>query len=145
VLKDAQILLSREECAGGMGQKSSYAALKDARINPNEEDCASRMVQRPNYAVLKDALISLEKEEYALDMVQRVNANDAVMKDVQIEFNEEEYAGDTVHTAFPLMNLQLSHRVSVQILIRLLWLILISALQQLRQARLVYPKRLPSV
>jgi hypothetical protein len=68
---------------------------------------------------VKDAPIKLRREECALGMEQELNTNDAVSKVVQIEFNEEEYAGDTVHTAFPLMNLQLSHRVLNQILRRL--------------------------
>ena len=42
VLKDAQVLLSREEFASGMGQRlnTSDAALKVAQINPNEVDYA---------------------------------------------------------------------------------------------------------
>jgi hypothetical protein len=39
-VKDAQILLSMEDCALGMEQRSRYVALKDAQINPNEEECA---------------------------------------------------------------------------------------------------------
>jgi len=31
-MKDAQIMLSKEECASGMGQRSNDAAVKDARI-----------------------------------------------------------------------------------------------------------------
>jgi hypothetical protein len=36
----AQIMLRKEECAGGMGQRSKYAAEKDAQILLSEEECA---------------------------------------------------------------------------------------------------------
>ena len=39
-VKDVQILLSMEDCALGMEQRSRYAELKGAQINPNEEECA---------------------------------------------------------------------------------------------------------
>ena len=37
-MKDAQILLTREECPLGMGQKWNYAAVKDAQIKLVKED-----------------------------------------------------------------------------------------------------------
>ncbi len=43
-VKDAQVLLRREEYARSMEQRSNDAELKDAQINPNEEDCATDMV-----------------------------------------------------------------------------------------------------
>ena len=80
------------------------------------------MGQRSNKkdAAVKDAQINPLKEECALGMVQRSNVSYAALKDAQINPNGEEYAGDTVHSATPLMNLQLSHRALDQILIRLL-------------------------
>ena len=98
-----------------------------------------------NDATAKGVKIKSKGEECALNMEQR--SKDVTLKDARISPNEEEYAGDTVqvHIATITTNLQLSHRVSVQILIRLLWLILISVLQQLPQARAAYLKRLQSV
>ena len=92
-LSCAQVLLGREECALGMVQRSNDAALKIAKVLLKREECASNMEQRPNDAALKDALIIP---------------------------NEEECVGDTVHTAIPLMSLQLSHHALDQNLIRLL-------------------------
>eukprot|EP00985_Skeletonema_marinoi_P032345 scaffold39112_cov153-Skeletonema_marinoi.AAC.2 len=45
-VKDALTLLRRKECAGGMEQRSNYAAAKDAQINPNLEECALSMGHR---------------------------------------------------------------------------------------------------
>ena len=39
VVKDAQILLSKEECALDMGQRSNHAELKDAEIESSGEEC----------------------------------------------------------------------------------------------------------
>ena len=41
--KDAQIKLSKEECASRMGKKSNYAAKKDVKIKLSEEEFASGM------------------------------------------------------------------------------------------------------
>jgi hypothetical protein len=71
-----------------------------------------------NDAASKDAQIKLSKEECALSMEQR--SNNAAMKDAQINLIEEDYAKDTVHIATLTKNLQLSHRVLDQNLIRLL-------------------------
>jgi hypothetical protein len=76
------------------------------------------MEQRPSDAAEKVAQIKSKREECALGMVQRSSC--AASKDAPINTNGEEYVGDTVHTAIQLMNLQLSHRVSDQNLIRLL-------------------------
>jgi hypothetical protein len=145
--KDAQSMLKREECALSMEQRSRYVALMGARIklrreecafgmeqrlNTNDaaskvaqvllrkEECVSGMVQKPNvsYAALGGAQIKPSREECVSSMVQRRSC--AASKGVQINLNGEEYAGDMVHTATITMNLLLSHRVSVQILIRLL-------------------------
>jgi hypothetical protein len=46
-VKDAQVLLKREESASNMEQygERNDAALKDAQINPNEEEYAGDTVQ----------------------------------------------------------------------------------------------------
>ncbi len=123
-------------------ENTNDAALKDAQVSLKREVCAKGMEQmlNTNGATLKDAQALLKREDCALSMGQR--SNDAASKVAQINPNEEEYVTDTVHTATPLMNLQLSHRVSDQNLIRLLCLILIMVRQQ---AKGVYLKRLPSV
>jgi hypothetical protein len=103
-----------------MEQRSNDAALKDAQINLIEEECVKSMGHRlsTNGVELKDARIKSSMEECASDMEQRSSC--AALKVAQISPNEEEYARDTAHTAIPMMNLQLSHRVWDQILIRLL-------------------------
>ena len=47
-VKDAQVLLSREECVLGMGQKliKNDAAVKDAQTLLRREECASSMGQK---------------------------------------------------------------------------------------------------
>ena len=67
-----------EECAAGMGQRSSDAASMDAQNMPN-------------------------KEENALSTGQR--SNDAASMDVLIKSNEEECAGDMEHIAILMTNL----------------------------------------
>ena len=66
-LKDAQIKLSKEECASSMGQRANDAAMKDAKIKFGTEEYASGMGRRfkGNYAAVKDAQIKLSKEECA--------------------------------------------------------------------------------
>ncbi len=60
VVKGAQIMLWKEECAKGMEQKSNDAAEKGAIIKLGKEECARDMVQRKVYlAAAKDALIML--------------------------------------------------------------------------------------
>ena len=78
------------------------------------------MVRRGNDAAAKGAQTFLRNEECALSMEQRKNANYAILEDAQIKLKRGECVRDTVHTATPLMNLLLSHRVSDQNLIRLL-------------------------
>jgi hypothetical protein len=82
----AQIKLSKEEYVGSMGQrlKPNDAATKDAQITLSKVECALSMGQGSNCAVLMDAQILLRKEECALGMGQRLNINDVVVKDAQI-------------------------------------------------------------
>jgi hypothetical protein len=100
-----------EECALSMGQRrnSNDAAVKDAQVLLGREECAGSMVQSANYATVKDAPIKLRREECVLSMGQ--SANDAAAQDVKIKLSEEEYVEDTEHTATPMMNLQLLHHV----------------------------------
>ena len=77
------------------------------------------MGQSKNDAALKDAQIKLKREESASNMEQHGQRNDAALMDAQIIPIDEDYARDTVHTAIPLMNLQLLHRVLDQNSIRL--------------------------
>ena len=78
------------------------------------------MEQRSNDAAVMDAQNKLKREEYALGTEQKLfSENDAELKAAQINPTEEEYARDTVHTAILTKNLQLSHRVLDQNLIRL--------------------------
>ena len=44
-MKDAQIMLLKEEYALGMEQRSSDAAAKDVQIKPIKEECVSGMEQ----------------------------------------------------------------------------------------------------
>ena len=46
LLKDAQIELSMEVCAAGMGLSTNDAAAGDAQIKPSKEECALDMGQR---------------------------------------------------------------------------------------------------
>ena len=64
-LKDAQIKLSKEECALGMERRSNDAAWKDPQIKPSKEECVLDMGQRSNdmNALLMDAQIVHRKEE----------------------------------------------------------------------------------
>ena len=64
-VKDALIQLSKEECAGGMGQSSNYAAVKDVQIQLGIVECVKGMEQRRRLAAVKVARIKLlRKEEY---------------------------------------------------------------------------------
>ncbi len=66
-MTDAQVLLSSEECASNteqFGQKND-ATVKDAQVLLKREEFALSMVPRSNHAVLKDAQIKLSEEEYA--------------------------------------------------------------------------------
>ena len=91
LLMDAQIKSSEEEYAGGMGQRSNYAAVKDAQIKSSKEECAKSMGQRRNNAPVMDARTKSNVEEYAGGMGQRTNY--AAVKDAQIESSKEECAG----------------------------------------------------
>ena len=54
VVKDARVLLRKEECVLGMGQRLNDAAVEDALT---KEECAGGTVQNSNYAAVKDAQI----------------------------------------------------------------------------------------
>jgi hypothetical protein len=56
--------LSKEECAGSMGQRSNYAAKMGVQIVFKMEDCASSMGHRSNDAAVKDAKITPLEKEY---------------------------------------------------------------------------------
>ena len=55
------ILLSKEECARGMGQRSNDASAKDAQIMLNKERCAQRMGQSANFVTVMDGQIKLSE------------------------------------------------------------------------------------
>ena len=59
VAKDAQMVLTKEECALGMGQRSSDAAVMNAQVKLIKEECASSMERRGQRrnATVKDAQI----------------------------------------------------------------------------------------
>ena len=75
------------------------------------------MGQRSNDAAVMDVQIKFKMEECVLGMEQR--SNGAALKDAQVDPKEEDYARDMVHTATIKKNLQLSHHVWGQNLIRL--------------------------
>ena len=39
-VKDAQMVLSKEECVSGMVQRLNYVAAKDVQTKSSEEECA---------------------------------------------------------------------------------------------------------
>eukprot|EP00986_Skeletonema_menzelii_P016604 scaffold15161_cov171-Skeletonema_menzelii.AAC.1 len=77
---DAQMELSKEECASSMGQRSNDAATKDAQIKLKMEECATGMGHRSNDAAKQDVQIKLSKEECASSMGQQ--SSDAAVQDV---------------------------------------------------------------
>ena len=85
-----QSILKMEECAGG----PCYAAWKGAPIMLTEEDCAGGMWVQvsdpPEYAVVKDALDTPFVEECAIGMVQQLDC--AAEKDAPIKPFVEECA-----------------------------------------------------
>ncbi len=87
---DAQIELSKEECAAIETAADMSALLMDATIGPSIEECASDMGQKSNSVGVKDAQIKLYKQECACGMGQR--SNYAVGKDAQIMLGKVEYA-----------------------------------------------------
>jgi len=97
-VKDAQILLRKEECALGTGQSIKNAAVKDAQI---------MLGLVSNYAAVRDVRIKLEtvEEGCALSMVQR--SNYAAEKDAQIKQYVGECAQGTGHIEIHSMNLLL--------------------------------------
>ncbi len=66
-LMGAQIIPYEEECVGDMVQRlnANDAALGDAQIMLRKEECALGMGQRSNFAALQDAKIKRERMEYA--------------------------------------------------------------------------------
>ena len=89
--------------ARSMEQMSNDAAVKDAQILLRKEEYVFSMEQMSNYAKAKSTQILLRKEEYVLSMVQK--GNDAAVKDAQIKLKGEEYAKGTGHIAMHKMNL----------------------------------------
>jgi len=61
LLQGAQIKLRKEDCAGGMVE-SIDVAVKDATIMPSKEECASGMGQKSSDAAAKDAHMMLNRE-----------------------------------------------------------------------------------
>ena len=78
-VKDAQTILSKEECAGDTVQNSNSAAVKDARIKQKKEECVSNTEQRSNYAAVKDAQIEPNVEESVGGMVLTVLTMDQLL------------------------------------------------------------------
>jgi hypothetical protein len=71
---DAPILLSKEECALGTGQKllpERIAAMTDVLTTPRREECALGTVQRSKLVVTKNAPIKSRKEELVLGTGRR--------------------------------------------------------------------------
>ncbi|KAK1743993.1 hypothetical protein QTG54_005590 [Skeletonema marinoi] len=66
--KDAQIKLSKEECAIGMGQRPNDAAVNGVQTMLNKEECVAGMGQVASDAAAKDVHITLSVEECAKDM-----------------------------------------------------------------------------
>ncbi len=87
----AQILLSREESAEGMGQKPNYAAKKDAQITHRKEDCALGMGHRSNYAAVKGAQVKQRKEDCVGPTEEEPNA---VRLNAPTMLSLEEFVGD---------------------------------------------------
>ena len=79
------------------------AVVKDAQIMPNKEECASSTEQSLNDVVVKDVQIKSSKEECAAGMEGRDYAE---AKDVQTKSSVEEYVGGTerieTHTMYLL-------------------------------------------
>ncbi len=63
-----------------MVQRSSDALLMDVLNLLSVEECARGMVQRSNYAAVKGAQIKFRTEESVLSMEQRFHENYAVVK-----------------------------------------------------------------
>ena len=84
LLTDARNWLRKEECALGMGQSSSArnAGVKDALIMLSKEEFAKGMVPRRNNAAVKGAPTTFKKEVCASGMGQRPNY--VAVKDAQI-------------------------------------------------------------
>jgi hypothetical protein len=57
LLMDAQIKLSKEECAGGMVQRSNDVTSKDAQIQLSREECVRGMEQMSDDAAVMNAQI----------------------------------------------------------------------------------------
>ena len=132
-VEDAPNTLRREECASSMGQRPNDAAVKDAQTFQSREECALSMEQKlnTNDAAMKDAPNTLRREACASSMGQ--SSNDAAVKDAPIMHGKEEYVGGTGQTVATLMkNPLLLHHAMDPNSKRLLLLILISVLQQVR-------------
>ena len=73
-LKDAHIKLREEECALGMGQRLSDAAVKDVQNMLRMKEFALRMEQSANDAELKDAQVNVSKEDCAMVMIYNIGS-----------------------------------------------------------------------
>ena len=79
---DVQTWLSKEECVGGMGQGSNYAAGKGVQTMPTKVEFVTGTGLRSNYAAGKNALITPKKEEFAWGMEQTPGSWDAALKEM---------------------------------------------------------------
>ena len=52
------------------------AVVKNAQVKLSKEECASNMEQRSNYAAVKGARIKFRRVEYVEDMEHTANPND---------------------------------------------------------------------
>ena len=77
-----------EECALGMGQRSSDAAAKDVRTVSSSEECALSMGQKGSDTTAKDVQIEVKEEGCALGMGLRLRRNYAAAKDAQTTSQE---------------------------------------------------------
>ena len=98
-------MLSKEECAGDMGQRRDDAAARDAQMVLSKGVCALDMGRRSNYAGVKAVQIRLGKEEFVLDMGQRSNDTIALLMDVKTKPNGAECVGGMGRIATHKMNL----------------------------------------
>ncbi len=120
-VQDAQIILSKEEFATGMGQQCQgrNVAVKGVQIISSKEECAlgTGHRSRSNDAAARDALIRLRLEGRAFGMGQRwSHANDAALKDAQIKPSVEDYVKGTEHIAIHKTNLLHSDQSSIRLM-----------------------------
>ena len=68
---------------GQNGQRPNCAVARNAQIELSKEEYASGMGRGSSDALLKDVRIKLRKEEYAVGMGPSGRGSDAAVKDVQ--------------------------------------------------------------